>query len=368
VRSEPPPPLVSVVVASYNLARFIDGTLASVGAQTTTRWECVVVDDGSTDGAAEIADSFTTDARFRVIRQANAGGSNTRNRGFDAIDSSSPFVLFLDSDDVLHPTALETMATYLGDHPDVAAVYTDSRIIDDDDVVRPELQAHLSARRFVPRGLLVARVPATEPNTSMETLLASMTARPTCTMFRVDAFRAVGGWDQTTFPWDDNDLMARLLVRERVHFIDVCLSDYRIHGANASSTRLATGPYQRYRAKLWHFAVPPHDLRRIRRSMIFERYLESMFLARQATRMVTRRPRSVPHPVQKAIKAFAACVGMAACYETDRRFGRPLPVWRIAAQLEFCRPDRPRTGELRVVSETNLAAHPVHERSQAVVR
>lgn len=100
-------PVASFVVPAYNAAGSIGRTLASLSAQTERRWEAVVVDDGSTDGTAGVAQS-TGDDRVSVLGQANAGPSAARNRGFDATHAS--LVCFLDADDTLDPRYLERLA------------------------------------------------------------------------------------------------------------------------------------------------------------------------------------------------------------------------------------------------------------------
>lgn len=100
-------PLVSVVVPCYNDERFLADCVQSVLLQTFTRWECIVVDDASTDRsgaiAAELADS---DPRVRVITRGRNGGlSAARNTGLLA--SKGDLVTFLDSDDLLFADSLE---------------------------------------------------------------------------------------------------------------------------------------------------------------------------------------------------------------------------------------------------------------------
>ncbi|RPI90673.1 MAG: glycosyltransferase family 2 protein, partial [Planctomycetaceae bacterium] len=75
------PPLVSVVIPSYNAAQFLPATLRSVLAQTCPNLEIVVVDDGSTDATGEVIEEFRSDPRFRYFRQPNGGAASARNRG-----------------------------------------------------------------------------------------------------------------------------------------------------------------------------------------------------------------------------------------------------------------------------------------------
>lgn len=88
--------MISVVIPLYNKATSIASTLDCVMRQSFADWEIVVVDDGSTDGSADIVDSIK-DIRIRLIRQQNAGVSCARNKGVS--ESKGEFVAFLDADD-----------------------------------------------------------------------------------------------------------------------------------------------------------------------------------------------------------------------------------------------------------------------------
>ena len=102
-------PLVSIIIPTYNRAHLISETLDSVLAQTYTNWECIVVDDGSTDNTIEVINSYVNkDARFQLHhRPADrlAGGNSARNYG--TLKSKSKIIVFLDSDDQLMVYAIE---------------------------------------------------------------------------------------------------------------------------------------------------------------------------------------------------------------------------------------------------------------------
>lgn len=98
---------ISIIMPVYNAVAHLAEALDSVRAQTFKEWECICVDDGSTDDSAEMLSRFASDdARFRVIRQDNAGPSAARNHGLELI--RSPWFLFMDSDDIFHPDAFGT--------------------------------------------------------------------------------------------------------------------------------------------------------------------------------------------------------------------------------------------------------------------
>src|SRR5690606_34265329 len=99
-------PLISIVIPTYNRAQFIAETLTSVKNQTYQNWECVVVDDGSTDNTIEIIQQFTaSDDRFKLYsRPTNRpkGANACRNYGFEV--SSGLYINWFDSDDIMAPT------------------------------------------------------------------------------------------------------------------------------------------------------------------------------------------------------------------------------------------------------------------------
>lgn len=99
-------PKVSVIVPCYNQAQFLAETLDSVLAQTYENWECIIVNDGSTDNTESIAIEYCKiDKRFKYIKQQNQGRCVARNLGINIAEGE--YVQFLDSDDVLLPNKLE---------------------------------------------------------------------------------------------------------------------------------------------------------------------------------------------------------------------------------------------------------------------
>jgi glycosyltransferase involved in cell wall biosynthesis len=118
----------SVIIPTYNQARFIGEAIGSILGQSLCEWELIVVDDGSTDDGANCARRFD-DPRVRVLRQENAGVMAARKRGLDA--SSGDAVVFLDGDDRLRPDALARFAHAFEIGPDTGAVYGDRVLIDE---------------------------------------------------------------------------------------------------------------------------------------------------------------------------------------------------------------------------------------------
>src|SRR5258708_7235502 len=118
----PHPGLVSVVIASHNYAHFIPQTLDSVLAQTYPNWECIVVDDGSTDNTREVVERYAdADQRIRYLWQENQRLAAARNRGI--ANSSGEYLQFLDADDLIEPGKFERQVGVLEHHPEIDIVY-----------------------------------------------------------------------------------------------------------------------------------------------------------------------------------------------------------------------------------------------------
>lgn len=99
-------PKVSIIIPCYNQDKFINETLLSVYNQTYSNWECIIVNDGSTDKTEEIARSWEIkDSRFKYFYKKNSGVSSTRN--FGILKASGIYIQFLDSDDLLDDKKLE---------------------------------------------------------------------------------------------------------------------------------------------------------------------------------------------------------------------------------------------------------------------
>lgn len=121
-------PRVSVIVPSQDYGRFLPDAIASLQAQTFADWECIVIDDGSTDDTPDIVASLMgRDPRIRYIRRARIGVSAARNAGLAA--ATAPYVQFLDADDRLEPEKLRVHVEYLDSHERVTIVYGDAATI-----------------------------------------------------------------------------------------------------------------------------------------------------------------------------------------------------------------------------------------------
>lgn len=114
--------MISIIIPLYNKAPYIQKALDSVCAQTYQDWECIIMDDGSTDDSAAVAGQWLKNnccrcgSCYRLLSQPNAGVSAARNNA--VLKSSGEFLCFLDADDWWEPTFLEEMVRFAGRVPE----------------------------------------------------------------------------------------------------------------------------------------------------------------------------------------------------------------------------------------------------------
>lgn len=118
---QPQRPLVSVIIPSYNAARYVKGAVDSALAQTYPSIEIIVVDDGSTDNTKEILAPYAAEKKLIYIRQQNAGLSGARNTGIT--HAKGEFIALLDADDLFLPKKIEHQIHYLESHPECDISY-----------------------------------------------------------------------------------------------------------------------------------------------------------------------------------------------------------------------------------------------------
>jgi glycosyltransferase involved in cell wall biosynthesis len=203
---------VAVIIPVFNQARFLADAIKSVFAQTRPADEVVVVDDGSTDDPATVVAQFQN---VRLIRQDNRGLSAARNTGLRNCTTS--YVVFLDSDDRLMPTALEAGLACIAARPDCAFVFggchhisEDGRLIGPDYVDSIDGDAHLA---FLRKGI----------------------STPSMALFRCDCLLAENGFDETLRRTQDRDLYLRISQKYPVANHTSIVTEYRRHGQNMSS-------------------------------------------------------------------------------------------------------------------------------------
>lgn len=199
--------LVSVVIPCYNKAAFLGEAIESVLHQTYTHFEVIVVDDGSSDDSRMVASQYP---RVRYLYQFNQGPSAARNAGIRA--SRGNYLVFLDGDDRLLPTALEVDVRALEDHPECAFVSGHVHLIDKDgSYIRTPEESCIASNHY--RTLLQYNYIWT----------------PAAVMFRRDIVASLGGYSPDRHGAEDWDLYLRITKDFPVYCHDKVVSEYRVY-------------------------------------------------------------------------------------------------------------------------------------------
>lgn len=107
--------LVSIIIPCYNQGEFLNATIKSIVNQSFVNWECLLINDGSTDNTEEIVKQWSTkDSRIKYFYKKNEGLSSARNLGLDR--AKGDYIQFLDSDDVLHSSKLKVSIDLFKNH------------------------------------------------------------------------------------------------------------------------------------------------------------------------------------------------------------------------------------------------------------
>ena len=120
-------PKITIITAYYNGHKYIDQTINSVLNQTFPFWEWIIVNDGSTneESIEKLKEIEKIDKRIKVLSKENSGLAATRDFGADRSDKNAEYLLFLDDDDVIHPTYLECAYATLQTNKEASWAYTD---------------------------------------------------------------------------------------------------------------------------------------------------------------------------------------------------------------------------------------------------
>jgi len=127
-------PLVTIIVPLFNKEKYILATLRSISGQTYRNWECVIINDGSSDNSLLLAEQFTsaTPGRWKIVSQINSGPSSARNHGIKS--ATGEYIAFVDADDIWLQNKLQIQVEYLEKNPDVSMLLSNYIIFNDSDL------------------------------------------------------------------------------------------------------------------------------------------------------------------------------------------------------------------------------------------
>lgn len=234
----------SVVVPLYNKRRFVRRSIDSILAQTWQNFEILVIDDGSTDGSAEVVRHYH-DTRVCLFQQSNRGVGAARNRGI--ADARGAWIAFLDADDEWMPDFLESVADAARRSPHAGAVYGLTRHVRGGVEVKPVGDWGMDPR-VVDYFTSFTRDNGPEMNSSS-------------TAVRRDVFKMAGLFPEDVSIGEDTDMWLRVAWTTEVVLIPRIVSIYH-RDASASNWQrnrpLEPHWFATYRAWRRERRIPPH--------------------------------------------------------------------------------------------------------------
>jgi glycosyltransferase involved in cell wall biosynthesis len=209
---QPAQPLVSVVIVCYNQAHYLAEAIRSALAQDYQDLEVLVVDDGSTDETAEVAQAFP---RVRYIRQDNRGLAAARNTGLR--ESTGQYLLFLDADDRLLPNAVLAGVDCFGNDPNIGLVFGEHRKFYSDGSPAPtEVMDRIERDHY------------------WYLLQGNLIGMHGAVLYSRVVLEAVAGFDESLKACEDYELYLRISRRWRLRQHHELVAEYRLHDTNMS--------------------------------------------------------------------------------------------------------------------------------------
>jgi glycosyltransferase involved in cell wall biosynthesis len=221
--------MVSVIISSYNYGRFIADAIHSLKAQTFSDFECIIVDNGSTDDTADVVRRVSDD-RFTYILQENLGVSAGRNAGLKV--AKGEYVMFLDADDALMPGKLKATSDFLDQNPGTDLVYTDMRYFRDGS---PDV--HFLSYDCQPGGRSWMPGVSGSGGTVIGALVESNIMVVCAPLLRMSVIYECGGFDEALLVNEDWELWLRIaLAGKTFQFISApgTLALVRVHASSLS--------------------------------------------------------------------------------------------------------------------------------------
>lgn len=203
--------MISVIITSYNYAKYIERSIRSCLEQNIARnyLEVIVVNDASTDNTEQVLKNFQNDCRIYNLEE-NLGLAGARNFGIRK--AKGQFIVFIDADDYIHREMLRTQALFLNTNTSLDAVSVDYYLVD-------------------ARGNHIKHVDA-----SKEPIACGI-------MFRKDYLYDIGMYDESFRAREEEDLRIRFMRKFNIYNLVVPLYRYRMHGENLTKDKNVMDEY-----------------------------------------------------------------------------------------------------------------------------
>ncbi|HIE53858.1 MAG TPA: glycosyltransferase [Chromatiaceae bacterium] len=227
-------PKVSVIVRTFNREKYIRSTIESILAQTFEDFDLLVWDDGSSDKTVRIVCEYAKkDPRIRITPMHHQGPAKSLKTAIS--QTFSPYICWVDSDDLLLPTALEQTVAVLENSSSVGVVYTDYKVINENGIVKGYGNR--------------CRIPYSKDRLLIDFMTFNFR------LIRREVYNEVGGIDESIDMAEDYDLCLKLSEVTEFRHIRKPLYQYRCHAESLSRQF-------RYKQIEWAKTVVEHALKR----------------------------------------------------------------------------------------------------------
>jgi len=196
-------PLVSVIIPCYNQAKFLSDAINSLILQSYDNWECIIVNDGSTDDTYSISQSLVkSDPRVKVVHQNNKGLSEARNSGMRV--AGGDFFQFLDADDMLENDKLRMQIEFFHYNPEVDIVFGDARYFTTETPLLRDFGPYAvdNTKAWIPDSW-------NAEGTLLEKFISRNLFPVNCPLIRRSVFSKVGEWNKNLDALEDWEFWVR---------------------------------------------------------------------------------------------------------------------------------------------------------------
>jgi len=237
----------TVIIGVYNNISYLEETINSIKSQTYINWNCIIIDNDSPDNSYDLIEEIIKDdRRFKCFKKKNEGPSSCRNFGVSKIDTNPKYIHFLDGDDVLDKTFLNTMCSYLNDNTDVGLVGCHFNTIDTNSkFIQTEIRSRVAKNSLGLPKLLKSN----EFNTPFVTFFSATGMGPFA-LFRASTFLKTNGYENGFWSHEDADIFCQMALLANVHYLPFHLYNKRIHSHNLTTSTFKN--YDEFRKK-WDY-------------------------------------------------------------------------------------------------------------------
>jgi len=210
-------PLVSIIVPTYNAAKWIDGTIESIFNQDFKDFEILIIDDGSTDNTFDVLINYLDYIRY--IKKENGGTASARNLGIK--ESKGKYIAFLDADDLWEKSKLKTQISFL-EETDYSWVYSDADAFDE---TTGKKLFKFSKMYSMKSGNILTSL-----------FFVDFIPSPTLVVLK-SIFSAIGYFnEQEFFNIEDYEMWLRIAEKFPIGYINQTLAKYRIHSNSKTNS------------------------------------------------------------------------------------------------------------------------------------